>query len=82
MHIQDFHSKLPTHEGPLFDALRGLSRFEDPKELFDIDGNPARLCEWQQWPGMDEQQCPSMGEPASYVLKEVAHVSGTDAKSL
>jgi len=78
MDIQDFHSKLPTHEGPLFDALRGLSRYENPKELFDIDVNSPRLCEWQQWPSMDEQQ----DEHASYVLKEVAQVSGIDAPSL
>lgn len=53
MHIQDFHSKLTTNEAPLFEALRGLSRIEDPSALFGAIPDPVVLGDWPQWPAMD-----------------------------
>ncbi len=54
MHIHDFHSKLTsTNEGGvLFEALRSLSRVEDPRAMFN-DDNPILMGEWPQWPSMD-----------------------------
>jgi hypothetical protein len=54
MHIHDFYSKLmsATEESRLFQALRTLSRIEDPKSLtdqpriFEADWGPA-------WPGLE-----------------------------
>jgi hypothetical protein len=53
MHIHDFYSKLmsATEESRLFQALRTLSRIEDPKSItdhpgiFGADWGPA-------WPGL------------------------------
>jgi hypothetical protein len=55
MHIQDFHSKLTsTNEAsPLFEALRSLSRVEDPGMMVAIDADPVVRGEWPQWPTMD-----------------------------
>ncbi|MFL6236297.1 MAG: hypothetical protein ACJ76N_24410 [Thermoanaerobaculia bacterium] len=53
MHIHDFYSKLTsvTEESRLFQALRTLSRVENPKSVFD--GDPATtLGEWAAWPAM------------------------------
>lgn len=54
MHIHDFYSKLSsTNEGgPLFEALRSLSRIEDPRAMFNFDVDPIVLGEWPQWPSM------------------------------
>ncbi|MFL6259586.1 MAG: hypothetical protein ACJ76Y_07740 [Thermoanaerobaculia bacterium] len=54
MHIHDFYSKLTsaTEESRLFQALRILSRIEDPKSItdhpgiFGADWGPA-------WPGLE-----------------------------
>jgi hypothetical protein len=50
----DFHSQLTSTQesNPLFEALRGLSRIEDPKALFNIDTDPIIAGEWPQWPAM------------------------------
>jgi hypothetical protein len=55
MHIQDFHSKLTSkHEGgALFEALRSLSRIEDPTTMFGVDVDAMSLGEWPQWPSLD-----------------------------
>jgi hypothetical protein len=55
MHMYEFHSKLTsTQEGdPMLEALRSMSRIEDPKALFNIDIDPIILGEWAQWPSMD-----------------------------
>jgi hypothetical protein len=39
MHIHDFHSQLTpvNEESRLFQALRALSRFEDPKSVLGSD---------------------------------------------
>lgn len=52
MHIQDFHSKLTSvHEGGnLFEALRSLSRIDDPS-VFDSGENLAD--DWPVWPALD-----------------------------
>jgi hypothetical protein len=49
MHIHDFYSKLTsvTEESHLFQALRNLSRVEDPQSV--IDQNNI-LGEWTAWP--------------------------------
>ena len=54
MHMFDFHSKLTSaQEGdPMLEALRSMSRIEDPKALFNIS-DPIILSEWAQWPSMD-----------------------------
>jgi len=54
MHIQDFHSKLTSTNdgGALFEALRGLSRIEDPGSMLDTRIGPF-FNEWPQWPSMD-----------------------------
>jgi len=46
MHIQDFHSKLTSRneENHLFEALRSLSRIDDPG-VFEA--------EWPNWPPLD-----------------------------
>lgn len=55
MHMFDFHSKLTSTQesDPLFDALRSLSRIEDPKAMFNVDFDPIVLGEWPQWPSME-----------------------------
>jgi hypothetical protein len=54
MHILDFHAKLASNEGePLFEALRSLSLFEDPKAMFNADGGVVTMGEWITWPPMD-----------------------------
>lgn len=52
MHIHDFHSKLisANEEGHLFEALRSLSRVDDPKTVFDGENT---MGEWAVWPPMD-----------------------------
>jgi hypothetical protein len=52
MHMFDFHSKLTSvnEEGHLFEALRSLTRIEDPREVFDGEIAPSQ---WTQWPPMD-----------------------------
>lgn len=54
MHIHDFYSKLTsvTEEGGLFQALRTLSRVEDPKSVINPDDDSA-LGEWAAWPAME-----------------------------
>jgi hypothetical protein len=53
MHIHDFYSKLTsvTEEGHLFQALRNLSRVENPQSI--IDGEDTILGEWTAWPPVD-----------------------------
>lgn len=54
MHIHDFYSKLTsvTEESNLFQALRTLSRVEDPKHVLSAEDGTA-LSEWAAWPGME-----------------------------
>jgi hypothetical protein len=54
MHIQDFHSKLMSANegGALFEALRSLSRIEDPNGMFNSDGVSGQS-QWTPWPPMD-----------------------------
>jgi hypothetical protein len=53
MHIHDFHSKLTSgnEEGHLFEALRSLSRIEDPQAMYS-DSGPI-FSNWPSWPPMD-----------------------------
>jgi hypothetical protein len=53
MHIHDFYSKLTsvTEESGLFQALRTLSQFEDPKHVLSVDGDTT-FGEWAAWPAM------------------------------
>lgn len=52
MHIHDFHSKLSNEKGLLFEALRSLSRIEDPRAMFNGDGEVTTFGEWVTWPPM------------------------------
>ena len=53
MYIHDFHSKLTSANegGPLFEALRSLSRVEDLRTVLNFD--PIIFGEWAQWPSME-----------------------------
>lgn len=53
MHIQDFYSKLTsaTEESRLFQALRTLSRIEDPKAVLNADSDTP-MTEWAAWPAV------------------------------
>ena len=54
MHIHDFYSKLTsaTEESRLFQALRILSRIEDPKSITDHQG--TFVADWgPAWPGLE-----------------------------
>jgi hypothetical protein len=53
MHIHDFYSKLTsaTEESRLFQALRTLSRLEDPKAVINPDPNTTNT-EWAAWPAI------------------------------
>jgi len=53
MKIHDFYSKLTsvTEDNSLFQALRTLSRYEDPKQVLNVDGG-GTFGEWAAWPGM------------------------------
>jgi hypothetical protein len=54
MHIHDFYSKLmsATEESRLFQALRTLSRIEDPKSIADHPGIFG--ADWgPSWPGLE-----------------------------
>jgi hypothetical protein len=55
MHIHDFYSKLTsvTEDSNLFQALRALSRVEDPKQVLSADGD-ALMGEWAAWPAMEQ----------------------------
>jgi len=55
MKIHDFYSKLTsvTEESGLFQALRTLSQFEDPKQVLNADGE-GTFGEWAAWPGMEQ----------------------------
>ena len=49
MHIQDFYSRFTAaEESRLFQALRTLSRVEDPKSLTDQPG--LFKTAWVEWP--------------------------------
>jgi hypothetical protein len=54
MHIHDFYSKLTsvTEESRLFQALRTLSRVEDPKSVLGGD-RTILLGEWAAWPALE-----------------------------
>lgn len=54
MHIQDFYSKLTsaTEESRLFQALRSLSRIEDPKAVLNADPDMP-MTEWAAWPAVE-----------------------------
>jgi len=53
MHIQDFHSKLTSRneESHLFEALRSLSRIEDPRAMLEEIVVPTS--DWPNWPALD-----------------------------
>jgi hypothetical protein len=53
MHIQDFYSKLTsaTEESRLFQALRTLSRIEDPQSVINPDPDTT-MTEWAAWPAL------------------------------
>jgi hypothetical protein len=53
MKIHDFYSKLTsvTEEGHLFEALRTLSRIEDPQQVLYAETDTA-MGDWAVWPPM------------------------------
>jgi hypothetical protein len=54
MRIHDFYWKLTstTEESRLFQALRALSRVEDPKSVLGEDPDTS-LGEWAPWPALE-----------------------------
>jgi hypothetical protein len=54
MHIHDFHSRLTStnEESRLFQALRALSRVEDPESILGGD-RTLMLGEWAAWPALE-----------------------------